>query len=114
LLACPDIKDEKYGKLRTTAEALSQAVKKAVIAEQHSELYKDSHGLSVYLPTSRPNPEKYGYTGTKWAKDTSWDEMLISNQPVTMGFRSPTDISWSFTPPPLFNKTRVLSNQKEG
>ncbi len=95
--------------IKEKASNLLGATKGAIIAEQHSELYRDSHGISVYLPTDRPRPAKYGYTKTDWAQDTPWDEMLVQGQ--TMSVLTPD--KWNFVPAPFFDKEKVKENPKD-
>jgi hypothetical protein len=101
-------KDLTDASVRGKAADLLDAAKNAIIAEQHSELYKDSHGISVYLPTDKPKPAKYGYTKTSWAKNTPWDEMIVQGQ--TMSVKSFD--KWNFVPAPFFDKEKVKENPK--
>lgn len=85
------LKDERIKDLnvKEAAKEAMQAVKSAVIAEEHvGSPVRNSHGLSIYLPGNygydrapvMHAPPTYSkthhYEDTAWAKDTAWDEML--------------------------------------
>ncbi|MCE1246782.1 MAG: clostripain-related cysteine peptidase [Firmicutes bacterium] len=64
-----DIKDEK---LKDAAKDLMASIKAAVIAEEHSNRYANSHGLTAEIPTN--GGVGAGYKDLQFAKDTMWDE----------------------------------------
>jgi len=66
-----DISDEK---LKEAAKGLMASIKEAVIAEQHSSGYPDSHGLTAEIPTW--SGVGRGYEDLKFAKETKWDEAM--------------------------------------
>jgi cell division septation protein DedD len=68
----------KDPELKAAAQKVLEAVNNAVIAEEHSSGYPNSHGLSVYLPTYAGAGPKYGYQDTKFAQDTQWDEGIAA------------------------------------
>jgi len=113
----PELNKDEYREIKNQATKLLPAIKEAIIAEQSSDLYKDSHGLSMYIPTDKPKPKKYGYDKTKWARDTQWDEMLVSDRSMmTFTAESLLDMlgmgeKWTYTPPPLFDEETVRKNQ---
>jgi hypothetical protein len=87
---------DHYGpEIKKAAQELREAVKGAVIAEEHTaessqgNLMEHSTGMAVYLPKDygydlpRKNPidnvpsgGTHGYEESSFAKDTRWDEML--------------------------------------
>ncbi len=67
------IKDEK---LKKAAKALMDALKEAVIAEQHSSRYPNAHGLTAEIPSWGGVGK--GYTDLKYAENTLWDEAMNS------------------------------------
>jgi hypothetical protein len=115
-----------YKNIKIKADELLKEVKGSIIAEEHDETrYGKSNGLSVYLPTSKPNPAKYGYDKTKWAQDTTWDEMLVEPNSV-MGYTGKTmddfmnimmgtgkakEEEWTFTPAPHYEPEKVMQNK---
>jgi hypothetical protein len=76
------IKDQK---LKAAAKGVMAALKKAVIAEQHSSSHPDAHGLHIELPSWGGEPSS-DYKKLEFAKDTRWDEALekISREGATM------------------------------
>ncbi len=60
--------------LKESARAVMEAVKDAVIAEQHSENYPNANGLTLEIPTY--GPARKGYHELAFAKETKWDEAL--------------------------------------
>lgn len=71
LVKSPAIKDEN---LKTAAKDMMQAVKNAVIAEQHAPKHQGTHGLTLEITPNGEN--KKGYKDLQFAKDTQWDEAL--------------------------------------
>lgn len=66
-----DITDEA---LKTSAQGLMDAIKTAVIAEQHASKFPGAHGLTIEIPTWGSSGEKYGKLD--FTKDTKWDEAM--------------------------------------
>lgn len=81
----PKIKD---GQVKAAAGEVLKSLGEAVIAEEHQgEAYKNSTGLSTYLPTNYgydPKPKTdsvnfsstHNYEGISYAKDSAWDELI--------------------------------------
>jgi hypothetical protein len=67
-----DIKDEK---LKEAAQGVMDAVKAAVLYEEHSSSYNSAHGLTIHLPSFRMDPPPE-YKKIAFARDTMWDEAL--------------------------------------
>ena len=115
----PDLEGAKFRPVKLMAAQILPVLKKTVIAEQHSDLYGDSNGLSIYFPTDKPKPHKYGYDKTKWALDTQWDEMLTADQGMfTFGTNSIMEMfgfgdKWTYTPPPMFDEEQVRKNKEK-
>lgn len=66
-------------KVKAAAQAMIEAVNKAVFANENSpETHPESHGLSIYAPTSNATQVGYKYGDLKFAQQTEWDEALIS------------------------------------
>ncbi len=81
----PRITDEK---VKEAAGEVMGAMDQAVVAHEHSgKKYKDSTGLSTYLPTNygydpKPKTDSVNFSSTHdydllpYAKDTHWDELI--------------------------------------
>jgi hypothetical protein len=65
----PNITDEK---LKKAALAMTDAIKGAVINEEHSNRHPNAHGLSAEIPTY--GGVRSGYKDLKYAERTLWDE----------------------------------------
>ncbi len=66
-------------KVKTAARAMIEAVNKAVLANENDpESHPESHGLSIYAPTSNASQVGYNYGDLSFARQTEWDEALIS------------------------------------
>jgi hypothetical protein len=76
------IKDEA---LKREAGIVRDAVKDAVIAEQHVPDYPNAHGLNIELP--RHAPISNVYQELMFAKETKWDEAMakIHTKPTAPG-----------------------------
>jgi hypothetical protein len=102
-----EIKDKK---LKAAAEGVMTAVKDVVITDEHAKGYEDSHGLSIYAPTSnvKSNIIKK-YDALAWAQDTSWGEV------ITMYTGKPEPATKSdHNKPAFFNKEHLkLSDSNE-
>jgi len=72
LINSADVKDEE---LKKAAREMMDAVKGAVIAEEHSSSMKGAHGLHIELP-SYPSGPSQDYKELKMSQDTKWDEAL--------------------------------------
>jgi hypothetical protein len=74
---CTNIaKNASDKKLAEAAKAVVASVEAAVFAnEVDPSQHPESHGLSIYAPTSEPG---YNYKDLAFAKDTEWDEALKS------------------------------------
>jgi hypothetical protein len=60
--------------LRNKAKEIMDALNKYIVHEFSNDKYKNAYGVSIELPSyGNIAPE---YKNTKFAKDTSWDEML--------------------------------------
>lgn len=75
LIKSPKITDPK---LKEAAQAMIDAVKSAVIAEQHSYANQGANGLQIELSPNGGSKVKFGhaYQDLAFAKDTNWDEAL--------------------------------------
>ncbi|MEA1958454.1 MAG: clostripain-related cysteine peptidase, partial [Chloroflexota bacterium] len=61
------------------AQAVTDALDEAVIAELHGNTWAGSHGLAIYFPKTANEFElAYSSTDIAFAQDTNWDEFLIS------------------------------------
>jgi hypothetical protein len=66
-------------KVKAAARAMIEAVNKAVLANENDpESHPESHGLSIYAPTSNASQVGYNYGDLNFARQTEWDEALIS------------------------------------
>jgi hypothetical protein len=64
-------------KLKKAAARVKEAVKEAVIGEDHTEDYHGAHGLHIEASTTEWHSQYgTGYKETDFAKATRWDEML--------------------------------------
>ena len=63
-----------FADLRTAARGLQSAIEAAVIANEAGRLNRNSHGLSVYVPT--PTAYLTSYANLAITRVTSWDEWL--------------------------------------
>lgn len=63
-----------FADLRTAARGLQSAIESAVIANEAGRLNRNSHGLSVYVPT--PTAYLTSYANLAITRVTSWDEWL--------------------------------------
>jgi hypothetical protein len=60
--------------LKKSAKGMMDAIKSAVIAEEHSPRYPNAHGLTTELPTS--GKVGSGYEKLQYAEHTLWDEAM--------------------------------------
>jgi len=68
----PKIQDET---LKNAAQGVMDAVKAAVLEEQHSPSYPGAHGLTIQLPGYFFSPSET-YRATAFAQDTHWGSAL--------------------------------------
>jgi hypothetical protein len=61
-------------KLKKSATGMMEALKSAVIAEEHSKIYPNAHGLTAEIPSH--GSTRAQYKDLKFAKDTQWDEAM--------------------------------------
>jgi len=65
--------------LKQAAATVQAEVKQAVFAnENNPEKHPESHGLSIYAPVPDKTGIGYDYGDLQFAKDTQWDEAIIS------------------------------------
>lgn len=65
-------------KLTAAADALMQSIEDCIISEEHvGEGMQNSHGISVYSPTSKGGYDEYDYKSLSFARDTSWDNAMM-------------------------------------
>jgi hypothetical protein len=57
--------------------AVSQAVARAVIYEDHGTAHPNSHGLNVYFPCYYYPWDEY--QDVTWAQDTGWDDLVLAH-----------------------------------
>ena len=63
------------------ALAVKQRVKAMIITAKEKKMEKDvAKGLSLYMPDLPDEQIDEAYGKTRWAKDTSWDEFLVTFQ----------------------------------
>lgn len=73
LTSSPEVTDEE---LKASAQKMMDAIKNAVIAEQHSDYKDGAHGLTIELPSWSYSPPGEEYKGLKFSQDSKWDEFL--------------------------------------
>ena len=61
--------------IRAAATAVMSNITNTVISEAHGLKHPDSHGLTIYFPTSQSS-YLTSYENTDFANDTNWDEFL--------------------------------------
>jgi clostripain len=65
-------------KLTAAADALMKSIEDCIIGEQHrGEGMENSHGVSVYAPTSKGGYDGYNYKSLSFARDTKWDNAMM-------------------------------------
>lgn len=67
-------KDITDAKLKKAATGMMEAIKGAVIAEEHSKQYPNAHGLTAEIPSWGSTDAKY--KDLKYAQNTLWDEAM--------------------------------------
>ena len=96
LIKNPNIKDPA---LKETAQAMIDAVKSAVIAEQHSYANNGANGLQMEISPNGGNKVKFGhaYQDLAFAKKTHWDEAMAAfaegKGEVEISTNGPLDLS---------------------
>lgn len=64
--------------MKKAANQLILSIEDAIIAEEHKgEGMDNSHGLSVYAPTSKGAYDEYSYHELSFAKATKWDDAMM-------------------------------------
>jgi len=72
-------KKSSHTKVKETAEGLKKALNETIIANAaNPSVYRNSKGLSIYAPTLIGSGLGYGYDRLSFAKDTQWDEAMMS------------------------------------
>lgn len=81
--------------LKKAAEAVAAQVKEAVFAnESDPAKHPESYGLSIYAPLSNTGELGYNYKDLQFAKDTQWDEAIISLGKQQPGAAETTPRAW--------------------
>ncbi|HPZ09792.1 MAG TPA: clostripain-related cysteine peptidase [Candidatus Eremiobacteraeota bacterium] len=64
--------------VKEAAKNVKKAFKEAIIANEHSYKYPNSEGLTIFAPTTSGSGVGYKYGDLAFAKETQWDEALVS------------------------------------
>lgn len=103
IIDSPDISDKK---LKSVSKAVKKALDEAVVDRTESKLlpekYKDSHGISVYLPDSSGGTD-FGYKETSFDKATGWLDNVRQ-----VAVNDPEE-KWE----PLYKPPKLANNRKK-